>query len=112
VRPSEAKISATLPKEDGPNGLHSIAGQLAREPEGLHYAVVLLDTGKIERKFEIDEFGDRYEVEIPHARIRAIEPLDGPDAASAAHLMATGRARRTGGRVLPLFGDVAPTGER
>jgi len=111
VKPSEAKIGSALPKENGPNGLHSIAPQLATDPEELHYAVVLLDTGKIERRFEIDEFGERYEVIIPHARIRAIEPV-ADDADVARHLMASARSRRLHGTALPLFGDESITGER
>ena len=96
MKPSEAKINATLPKVSDRNGLHSIAPQLVTDPEALRYAVVLLDTGSVQTSYEIDEFGERYEVVVPSARIRAIEPLDGADARAAARLMDTARGARMG----------------
>lgn len=97
MKPPEAKINATLPKTAHGNGLHAIAGDLVADPEKSRYAIVRLDTGKIETLFEIDEEGERYEVQVPHARIRAIEPLTGHGAiAAAAQLMDSARAERLG----------------
>lgn len=92
----EAKISATLPKTEHGNGLNAIAPDLIAEPEAVRYAVVRLDTGEVQHKYEIDEEGERYEVLIPKARIRAIEPLDGAAAEQAARLMDAARAERMG----------------
>lgn len=101
----EAKLSATLPKTADANGLHSIAADMVRNPEGLHYAVVLLDTGKTEVRHQIDEWGERYDEAVPHARIRAIEPMASATAsATAAQLMDGCRATRQGGGKVPLFG--------
>jgi hypothetical protein len=92
----EAKISATLPKTEHANGLHAIAADLIDSPEAVRYAVVRFDTGEIQHKFEIDEEGERYQVMIPKARIRAIEPLTGTDADAASRLMDAARAERMG----------------
>jgi len=92
----EAKIGAALPKTEHACGLHAIAAALIAEPEAVRYAVVRLDTGKVETKYEIDEEGERYEVTVPSARIRAIEPLSGADAEHAARLMDAARAERMG----------------
>lgn len=92
----EAKIGAQLPKTRHANGLHSIAGDLIAEPEAVRYAIVRMDTGKVETTFEIDEEGERYEVVIPSARIRGIEPLAGDAARQAARLMDAARAERLG----------------
>lgn len=97
LRPDEAKISATLPKTGHGNGLHAIAPQLVSDPEKVRYAIVRFDTGAIDHRFEIDEDGERYEIEIPKARIRAIEPLTGHgDISAAARLMDRARAERLG----------------
>jgi hypothetical protein len=93
---SEAKIGAALPKTSHGNGLHAIAGSLVTDPEQVRYAIVRLDTGKVETSYEIDEEGERYEVTVPSARIRAIEPLAGQAAAEAARLMDAARAERLG----------------
>lgn len=93
---SEAKIGAQLPKTEHGNGLHSIAASLVADPEAVRYAVVRFDTGKIETKFEVDQEGERYEVTVPHARIRAIEPLAGAALEEAAILMDAARAERLG----------------
>lgn len=93
---SEAKISAALPKTDHGNGLHAIAAELIAEPEKARYAIVRLDAGSCETKYEVDEEGERYEVTVPKARIRAIEPLTGAAAEEAAILMDAARAERLG----------------
>ena len=93
---SEAKISATLPKTGHGNGLHAIAASLVAEPEAVRYAIVRLDTGKVVTSYEVDEDGERYEVQVPHARIRAIEPPEGRAAQDAARLMDAARAERMG----------------
>lgn len=93
---SEAKISATLPKTDHGNGLHAIARSLVAEPEKARYAIVRLDTGSCETKYEVDEDGEKYEVLTPKARILGIEPLTGAAAEEAAILMDAARAERLG----------------
>ncbi len=102
---SEAKIGAALPKTEHGNGLHAIAQDLIASPEAVRYAVIRFDTGEVQHKYEIDEEGERYEVLIPKARIRAIEPLTGADANAAHRLMETARADRMG--ELP-FHAIAP----
>lgn len=97
MKPAEAKIGAALPKTADHCGLHAIAPAMVSDPEKLRYAVVLLDTGSIETTYEISEFGERYEVIVPKARIRAIEPLAGHgDISAAAQLLERARAERLG----------------
>lgn len=97
MKPAEAKIGAALPKTAHGNGLHAIAADLVDNPERVRYAIVRLDTGSVETTYEIDEDGERYEVTVPKARIRAIEPLTGHgDISAAAQLMERARAERLG----------------
>lgn len=101
---AEAKIGAKLPKTEDACGLHDIAPEMVAHPERLHYVVLLIDTGKTEIKHEISALGDRYTLRIPHARIRAIEPLiDASDVATAMRLMEHARGDRMGGTAPPLF---------
>jgi hypothetical protein len=106
---NEAKIGATLPKTREANGLHSIARELLAEPEDVHYAIVALDCGGVAVEYKWNDFGERYSETIPRARVRAIEPLSGDEAALARRLMDEARGVRTGKPVLPLdftVGDV------
>ena len=111
---NEAKMGAQLPKTEAANGLHSIAPELLAEPHRLRFAVVMIDCGHVDTEYEIDEFGERYTTTVPRARIRAVEPLHGREAAQAEMLMHDARGRRTGRPSLPLnftVDDIAGSGE-
>ncbi len=109
---TEAKIGAALPKTASANGLHLIAAALVADPEKIRYAVVVLDCGKVTTDYKFDDYGDRYEEIVPHARIRAIEPLFGGDAAVAERLMLQARGERTGKPALELDFTVADVAGR
>jgi hypothetical protein len=104
---TEAKIGAALPKTSDANGLHSIAHRLLEEPSQIRYAVIAVDCGAVSTEYKFDDYGDPYTEVTPRARIRAIEPLAGSDAAMAERLMHQARGERTGRPALELDFSVA-----
>lgn len=64
------KLTTKLPKKDDRNGLGVIYRELLRDPIKTHLAVVVLDTSKITRDIEADDY-------YPTVRIVAIEPITG-----------------------------------
>jgi hypothetical protein len=109
---AEAKIGAKLPTTIDHCGLHDIAPEMVRNPEQLHYAIILLDTGKTEIHHKIDDFGERYTERVAVARIRSIEPLrDDSDVATAARLLDRARTERMGGTKIHLFPSTEITGD-
>lgn len=89
------KLAAKLPKGAG-NGLAAIAEQLADDPHNIRVAVVLFDCSKVTRDLDTGQ-------DIPTARIRRIEPIDGKAHATLMHsILAAAWAERTGEDTLPF----------
>jgi hypothetical protein len=89
------KFGTKLPKKDDRNGLHSIAGQLLRDPERARLAVVVFDVGKITRDIEGDDV-------YPTVRVVAIEPINGGvDVGKLRAMLQRAYADRTGNVELP-----------
>lgn len=64
------KLGTKLPKKDDRNGLGAIYREFLADPLKTHLAVVVLDTAKITRDLEADDY-------YPTVRIVAIEPITG-----------------------------------
>lgn len=89
------KLGTKLPKKDDRNGLGAILRELLREPEKTHMAVVVLDTAKITRDLEADDY-------YPTVRIVAIEPITGGvDVGRLRTMLQRAYEQRTGNLELP-----------
>lgn len=100
---ARVKLAGALPGTPEANGLNSIAELMASEPEGIHTAIVLIDTKRV----TIDT--DDPETAVPTARIKRIEPIERHDDLREAHkLMRRATEARTGKTVLSydLEGDL------
>ena len=87
-------VSAKLPSDDR-NGLPSILSDLLDDPTTVRPVLMLVDVNKI---VSDPSTGER----VPTLRIRAAEPITGPDAAEIDRMLRRAAERRTGKVELPL----------
>lgn len=89
------KLTTKLPKKDERNGLGAIHRQLLADPYRTHLALVVLDTSKITRDLENEDY-------FPTVRIVAIEPItEGADVARLRTMLQRAYEERTGNVELP-----------
>lgn len=91
---AELSMAGKLPAGER-NGLTALLPELLDAPTKVRPAIVLIDVSKIT---EDPSTGDR----VPTVRIRAVEPIDGTDAAEVDRMMRRAAERRTGKVELPL----------
>jgi hypothetical protein len=93
------KLAAKLPKGGG-NGLAALAEKLASDLHEIRVAIVLFDCSKVTHDHDSGE-------DIPTARIRRIEPIDGKAHAGIMRsALAAAWAERTGEDTLPFDLDI------